>query len=88
MGGGRSLTLNLGSETGISVKSMLDTARKITGRPIPAVTAPRRPGDPERVVASASKARDKLGWRAKHSDVETLIESTWRMYRGGVGRDG
>lgn len=80
MGGGKSLTLNLGSETGISVKSMLDTARRVTGKAIPAVVAPRRAGDPERVVASASKARDKLGWRTKHSDVETLIESTWRMY--------
>jgi len=80
MGGGKSLTLNLGSETGISVKSMLETARRVTGKAIPAVTAPRRAGDPERVVASASKARDKLGWRTKRSDVETLIESTWRMY--------
>ncbi len=80
MGGGKSLVLNLGSETGISVRSMLETARKITGKEIPAVVSPRRVGDPERVVASALKARDKLGWRAKNSDVETLIESTWRMY--------
>jgi UDP-glucose 4-epimerase len=80
MGGGKSLILNLGSETGISVKSMLETARKVTGKEIPAVTAPRRAGDPERVVASASKAKDKLGWKAKNSDVETLIDSTWRMY--------
>ncbi|MDR2592570.1 MAG: UDP-glucose 4-epimerase GalE [Chitinispirillales bacterium] len=82
MGGGKSLTLNLGSETGISVKSMLETARRVTGKAIPAVTAPRRAGDPERVVASASKAKDKLGWKTKHSDVETLIDSTWRMYNG------
>jgi UDP-glucose 4-epimerase len=80
MGGGKSLTLNLGSETGISVKSMLETARRVTGKTIPAITAPRRAGDPESVVASASKAKDKLGWTAKRSDVETLIESTWKMY--------
>jgi UDP-glucose 4-epimerase len=82
-GGGKSLILNLGSETGISVRAMLEAARKITGKAIPAVVAPRRAGDPERVVASALKARDKLGWKAKNSDVETLIESTWRMYRRG-----
>jgi len=79
-GGGHSFTVNLGSENGISVKSMLETARKITGRPIPAVTAARRAGDPERVVASSSKAREVLGWKARYSDVETLIESTWKAY--------
>jgi UDP-glucose 4-epimerase len=77
---GRSLTVNLGSENGISVKSMLETARKITGRPIPSVISNRRAGDPARVVASSSKAHEVLGWKAKHSDVETLIESTWKVY--------
>jgi len=78
---GRSLTVNLGSENGISVKSMLETARKITGRPIPSVISNRRAGDPARVVASSSKAHEVLGWKAKHSDVETLIESTWKVYK-------
>jgi len=77
---GQSFTVNLGTENGISVKSMLETAREITGKPIPAVTAPRRAGDPERVIASAAKARDILGWEAKQSDVRTLIESTWKVY--------
>jgi UDP-glucose 4-epimerase len=77
----RSLTVNLGSENGISVKSMLETARKITARPIPSVVAGRRFGDPESVVSTSSKAREILGWEAKRSDVETLIESTWRIYR-------
>ncbi|MDR3013119.1 MAG: UDP-glucose 4-epimerase GalE [Chitinispirillales bacterium] len=77
----QSLTINLGSETGISVKSMLETARKVTGRPIPSVMAGRRAGDPARVVASSSKAKEILNWQiTRHSSVETLIESTWRVY--------
>jgi len=77
----QSFTINLGTENGISVKSMLETAREITGRPIPSVIAPRRAGDPERVIASAAKAKDILGWEAKQSDVRTLIESTWSIYK-------
>jgi UDP-glucose 4-epimerase len=85
-GGGGSFTVNLGSENGISVKSMLETARKITGRPIPGVITGRRAGDPARVVASSSKAREILGWEAKHSDVETLIESTWKVYENAKAK--
>jgi UDP-glucose 4-epimerase len=77
---GISFIVNLGSENGISVKSMLDTAREVTGRPIPSVVAGRRAGDPARVIASSSKAQEILGWRAKCSDVRTLIESTWKVY--------
>jgi len=76
----QSFTVNLGTENGISVKSMLEIARETTGRPIPSVIVGRRPGDPERVIASAAKAKDILGWTAKHSDVKTLIDSTWKVY--------
>jgi len=80
----QSFTVNLGTENGISVKSMLETAREITGKPIPSVITGRRAGDPERVIASAAKAKDILGWEAKQSDVRLLIESTWKMYRQTV----
>jgi UDP-glucose 4-epimerase len=76
----RSLIVNLGSETGISVKAMLETARRMTGRPISARVAARRPGDPPTLVASSKKAREILGWSARRSDVETLIASTWAVY--------
>jgi UDP-glucose 4-epimerase len=75
-----SLTVNLGSETGVSVKEMLEAARRITGRPIPAEIAPRRPGDPASLTASAAKAKELLGWKAGRSDVDTLISSTWKIY--------
>ena len=77
---GESLTVNLGSETGVTVKEMLDTARKITGKEIPAVFADRRPGDPANLVATSKLAREKLGWTPTHSDVTTLLESTWKAY--------
>jgi UDP-glucose 4-epimerase len=77
------LTVNLGSETGISVQEMVDVARRITGEKIPAKVVARRPGDPARLVASAGLARKLLGWEAKQSDPETLIATSWRAYRPG-----
>ncbi|MCL1817525.1 MAG: UDP-glucose 4-epimerase GalE [Spirochaetaceae bacterium] len=77
---GASLTVNLGSEQGISVREMLEAARRITGKPIPAEVVGRRDGDPASLTASAAKARELLGWKAKYSDVDTLIASTWNIY--------
>ena len=79
--GERSFTVNLGSETGISVNEMLETARRITGREIPAQVVERRAGDPARLVASAQRARAVLRWRAEVSDVETLVATSWAAYR-------
>lgn len=77
----RSLSLNLGSETGVSVLEMLDRARHVTGCPIPAEITARRPGDPAALVASSGKARELLGWIPRYSDVDTMIDSTWKVYR-------
>jgi UDP-glucose 4-epimerase len=76
----KSLTLNLGSETGISVLEFLDIARQVTGKEVPAEIGPRRPGDPAELVASAGKARQVLGWKAEFSDPRTLVETTWKVY--------
>lgn len=76
----QSITVNLGSETGVSVLEMLETARKITGKEIKADFVGRRAGDPAELVASSSYAREKLGWKAEHSDIETLLRSTWNAY--------
>ncbi len=78
------LIVNLGSETGISVKEMVEAARRITGKPIPSKNLPRRPGDPARLVASSALAHEKLGWKATRSDVDTLISSTWRVYQANM----
>ncbi|MBQ0050485.1 MAG: UDP-glucose 4-epimerase GalE [Treponema sp.] len=75
-----SLCVNLGSETGVTVKEMLDEARKITGKEIPADFVERRPGDPATLYATSAYAREKLNWTPKYSDVHTLLESTWNAY--------
>ncbi|TVR72391.1 MAG: UDP-glucose 4-epimerase GalE [Spirochaetaceae bacterium] len=76
-----SLTVNLGSETGLSVLEILESSRSITGREIPAEIVARRPGDPAKLVASAARARDLLGWSPRHSDLETLVGTSWEAYR-------
>jgi UDP-glucose 4-epimerase len=77
----QSLIVNLGSEKGLSVMEMLDAARRITGKPIPATIVGRRPGDPAKLFASAQYARENLGWIARHSDVDTLVSTTWEAYQ-------
>ena len=79
----KSLVVNLGSETGTSVKEIVESARRITGRPIAAPVVGRRPGDPARVTASARLAYELLGWKAKYSDVDTLIRTSWEAYKAG-----
>jgi UDP-glucose 4-epimerase len=77
-----SLTVNLGSESGVSVFEMVEAARRITGAPIPADIVDRRPGDAAKLVASSQRARSLLHWQPAHSDVDTLMSSTWNVYRG------
>ncbi len=74
-------TVNLGSERGTSVFEMLAAARRISGREIPARVAPRRPGDPAELVASSATAKRLLGWEPRYSDIDTIIDTTWRTYR-------
>ncbi|MFI9650556.1 UDP-glucose 4-epimerase GalE [Streptomyces sp. NPDC052040] len=73
---GTGLTLNIGRGEGVSVREMIDRINAITGYDIPPAVTPRRPGDPARVVASADRAAEQLGWTAKH-DVTDMIASAW-----------
>ncbi|MDA8425253.1 MAG: UDP-glucose 4-epimerase GalE [Treponema sp.] len=77
----RSLVVNLGSGQGLSVLEILEAARRISGKPIPAKMVGRRAGDPARLYASAALARELLGWETRHSDVESLVRTTWDAYR-------
>ncbi|MFY4774433.1 UDP-glucose 4-epimerase GalE [Metabacillus sp. RGM 3146] len=70
-------TYNLGNGNGFTVKEVIDTARKVTGHSIPAEVAPRRAGDPAKLVASSEKAMQELGWKPKYAALETMIESAW-----------
>ena len=76
-----SLTLNLGTGNGITVTEMLAATRRITGKEIPADYVERRPGDPAQLTAKSDLAFEKLGWKAEYSDVDTLIDSTWKAYK-------
>jgi UDP-glucose 4-epimerase len=72
---------NLGNGEGFSVREMVDAARRVTGRDIATVDAPRRDGDPVRLVASSERIRRELGWRPRHTDVEQMIADAW-AHRG------
>ena len=76
--GGASQFLNLGTGRGHSVREVIETARRVTGRPIATRLEGRRPGDPPRLIAQADKARAVLGWRPRYDDLETIIRSAWR----------
>lgn len=77
----KSLTVNLGTEKGTTVKEIIDAARKITGKEIPAEDVERRPGDPACLYATSAHAREILGWEPKYSDVDTLVKTTWEVYK-------
>lgn len=74
-------TYNLGNGHGFSVKEVIDSARKVTGHPIPAEVAPRRAGDPARLIASSEKAIQQLGWKPRYAELETMIESAWNWFQ-------
>jgi UDP-glucose 4-epimerase len=63
------------------VLEVIEAARRITGKPIPTKIVARRPGDPAKLTASAQYARETLGWTARHSDIDTLISTTWKAYQ-------
>lgn len=79
--GGESDIFNLGNGVGYSVREVIETARTVTGHPIPAVEVERRAGDPARLVASSEKARRVLGWRPTHDSLEEIISSAWNWHK-------
>ncbi|GIV67685.1 UDP-glucose 4-epimerase GalE [Caldilinea sp.] len=78
---GGSRTYNLGNGRGFSVKEVVETARAVTGHPIPTRVVGRRPGDPAVLVASSEKIRRELGWTPQYPDLRTIIETAWRWHR-------
>lgn len=72
---------NLGSNTGFSVKEILNTAREVTGREIPATVAARRTGDPSTLIASSEKAKTILGWNPQYTDINDILASAWNWHK-------
>src|SRR5437763_7476144 len=78
---GKSIKVNLGTGRGYSVREVIDACRRITGHPIPAVTAPRRPGDPPELVADSRLARQLLQWTPQYTTIESIVETAWRWHK-------
>ena len=72
---------NLGNGSGYSVKEVIETVKKVTGRKIVTIESSRRPGDPARLVASSEKIKDELGWNPRYPDLEHIIEMAWEWHR-------
>lgn len=69
---------NLGTGNGLSVKDIIDAARRVTGREIKVEVAPRRPGDPARLIACSDRAKKMLGWMPEFESADAIIESAWK----------
>jgi len=78
--GNPSNIFNLGSNSGYSVKQMLEAAREVTNKQIPAKVAPRRAGDPATLVAASDKAKRILGWQPQYTSVKKIIETAWNWH--------
>lgn len=74
-------SLNLGSGSGLSVMEIIETARRVTGHPIPVVFDARRPGDPPRLISDSTAARRSLGWKPQYEDAEEIIRSAWAWFQ-------
>jgi UDP-glucose 4-epimerase len=82
------LVLNLGNGLGFSVLEVIQTVEKVTGRKLPYDAAPRRAGDPPRLVASSQRARAELGWKPQYDSLEMIVETAYRWmerYPNGYG---
>lgn len=74
------LIYNLGSGNGYSVREVIETARQVTGHPIPVNELPRRAGDSARLVASSEKIKRELGWKPEHDNLQEIISSAWNWH--------
>lgn len=81
LNGGGAIALNLGTGQGSSVRQVVETARRITGHPIPSTDRPRRSGDPPALVAAPQRAAAVLGWRPRRSGLDEILGSAWRWHR-------
>ena len=79
--GDPSFAVNLGTGRGYSVLEVIRSAEKITGRPVAHRIVGRRDGDPAELWASGAKAKELLGWEPRHSDLDTIVSTTWQAYR-------
>jgi UDP-glucose 4-epimerase len=75
------LIYNLGNGVGFTVRGVIESARRVTGHPIPVVEEPRRPGDPAVLIASSEKIGRELGWKPEYTDLDRILESAWKWHQ-------
>ena len=85
---GDTIAVNLGTGHGVSVRQVVDTVRRITGREVVARDASRRAGDPPTLVADPKKAGERLAWAPQHSDLGAIITDAWRWHNKRFGSKG
>ncbi len=85
LNGGQSRSYNLGNGQGYSVREVIDTVRRVTGRPVPELEAGRRWGDPAVLVGSSQRIRNELGWKPRFADLETIVQTAWRWHCSRAG---
>jgi UDP-glucose 4-epimerase len=78
---GGSRAYNLGNGQGFSIREVIDAARAITGRDIPTVDGPRRPGDPAVLIAGSTKIKQELGWQPHYPDLHDIVQTAWDWHR-------
>jgi UDP-glucose 4-epimerase len=86
LNGAGNAAYNLGNGNGFSVQEVIDTAARVTGKPIPVKDGARRAGDPARLVADAQTAKQALGWVPRYPELETIIRHAWQWEQGIAGR--
>lgn len=79
--GGDSEVFNLGNGNGFSVREVIETARKVTKKPIPAEESDRRPGDAPILIGSSAKVKRILNWQPQYADLETIIAHAWQWHQ-------
>lgn len=84
LAGGDSAVYNLGNGAGYSVKQIIETTERISGRKVPYEVAPRRAGDPAALIGSAGKAIAELGWKPEFADIDRIVETAWNWHRSRV----
>lgn len=80
LNGGESNIFNLGNGVGFSVREVIETAKKVTGKEIKVIEEERRAGDPAILIASSDKAKNILGWKPEYDDLSTIIETAWKWH--------
>ncbi|MGA7884933.1 MAG: UDP-glucose 4-epimerase GalE [Acidobacteriaceae bacterium] len=81
LGQGGQHIYNLGNGAGFSVLEVIESARRVTGHPIPAEVVPRRPGDPAVLIASSERIGRELGWKPRHTQLDSIIASAWEWHQ-------